>query len=118
MIVFDQAALNNLFNSGTGPVAKDLQRRANTVTAEAKRSLAQGGKGRQYGRHRASAPGDPPATDTGRLVTSIGNELATDEKGLHARVGTNVKYALFLELGTRRMAPRPFLRRALAKAGR
>jgi hypothetical protein len=32
-----------------------------------------------------------------------------------ARVGTNIKYGLYLELGTRSMSARPWLRRALAE---
>lgn len=63
-----------------------------------------------YGRrvpHRASAPGDPPATDTGRLIASI----AWRRKNADTRiVGTNVEYAFYLEFGTDRMKPRPFFR--------
>lgn len=60
--------------------------------------------------HTASAPGDAPAVDTGRLRGSIAaNQLAP----YRWRVGTNVKYAAFLEFGTRRIAPRPFMRPSL-----
>lgn len=56
-----------------------------------------------------SRPGEPPHKQTGRLLASIAWEVA----GLTGRVGTNVKYGRFLELGTRHMAARPWLRRAL-----
>lgn len=61
-----------------------------------------------YGAH-PSAPGEPPHKQTGRLLGSIAYEVS----GLVARVGTNVKYGRWLELGTRRMAARPWLRRGL-----
>ena len=55
--------------------------------------------------HRASAPGQPPASDTGRLANSI----TFDREGsLTAVVGSALVYALYLEYGTRRMAARPF----------
>ncbi len=59
-----------------------------------------------------SHPGDPPNTDTGRLVQSI--KIETSEKGLVGRVGTNLKYGAMLEFGTKVMAPRPWLSRAVA----
>jgi HK97 gp10 family phage protein len=59
--------------------------------------------------HRASAPGEAPATDTGRLA----NSLKADIQGVNATVFTNVDYAPFLEFGTRKIEPRPFLFPAL-----
>jgi HK97 gp10 family phage protein len=57
-----------------------------------------------------SSPGTPPHKDTGRIRASISHEV--DTQALTARVGTNVEYAKYLELGTKNMAARPFLRRA------
>jgi HK97 gp10 family phage protein len=84
------------------------------------RTLQQGspGRGRVYPSaggglnttHQASAPGDPPASDTGNLINSIGTDFRRAE--LSVLVGTEVEYAPFLEYGTRRMAPRPFMRPA------
>lgn len=51
------------------------------------------------------------AVDTGRLRGSISH--AHDDK--YAYIGTNVEYAPYVELGTYRMAPRPFLRNAITK---
>ncbi len=56
-----------------------------------------------------SAPGEAPHVQTGRLRGSVAWEVV----GLVARVGTNVPYGRFLELGTRKLAARPWLRRAL-----
>jgi len=64
--------------------------------------------------HRASAKGEPPATDTGRLVGSITQERTGVAE---AEVGSTVDYSKFLEFGTRDMDERPWLRPALKKAG-
>jgi len=54
--------------------------------------------------HKASAPGQAPATDTGRLVNSI---TFKQEGPLTVTVGSQLAYAHFLEFGTRKMAKRP-----------
>lgn len=48
--------------------------------------------------------------DTGRLRNSITHIV--DEDGKRAIIGTNVEYAPYVELGTRRQKPRPFLKPA------
>lgn len=61
----------------------------------------------------------PPHVLTGRLRTSITHDVDMT-RGRRCKVlglvGTNVKYARHLELGTSRMAARPFLRPALAES--
>jgi len=57
-----------------------------------------------------SRAGDPPNTQTGRGKGSIAWELVSDAI---ARIGTNIRYMRWLELGTKRMLARPWLRRAL-----
>jgi len=59
--------------------------------------------------HRASAPKEPPATDTGGLIESI----AFQKTGDTYIVGSKLKYARFLEFGTQRMIERPFMRPAI-----
>lgn len=83
-------------------------------TAVRSRSTRGGRKGaRVYGAAR-SKPGEPPRKQTGRLRASVTYEV--DEASLSARVGTNVEYGKHMELGTKRgLAPRPWLRRALAE---
>lgn len=65
--------------------------------------------GRTYRRggvvHVASAPGQPPASDRGRLVASV--RVDHQPGSLKAVVGVGTKYARALEFGTRHMAPRP-----------
>ena len=131
-IEIDDTALDEFLDD---VVRRDLERRAYNVENKAKRLLTLHGGGRVYttrfwrdkdgrlrrgGRrvpHQASAPGMPPASDTGRLLTSIHHSVTGVLDTLEARVGTDVNYALYLELGTRYMAPRPFLRPALLAAG-
>ena len=86
-----------------------------------------------------SAPGQPPAVDMGRLRASItfqvsdsismhmynkvrakakagdgvGKPMATGLTEVIGVVGTNVEYGRYLELGTPKIKPRPFLRTAL-----
>lgn len=55
-------------------------------------------------RHKASAPGEAPASDTGQLANSIAYVM---EDKLSARVHSPLKYAEYLEFGTRKIAPRP-----------
>jgi HK97 gp10 family phage protein len=55
-----------------------------------------------------SDPGEPPRKQRGRLQGSVAFAI----EGLIGRVGTNLKYGRWLELGTRKMKARPWLRRA------
>lgn len=62
--------------------------------------------------HQASAPGEAPATDYGNLASSGG---IVQVKPGHYQVVFSAKYARGLEMGTHKIAPRPFLRPALEK---
>ena len=74
--------------------------------------------GRLYQRrgrvHQASAPGEAPASDTGTLVRNITTRYSEDGKAFVGIVAAHTHYAASLEYGTPRMAPRPFMRPALA----
>jgi len=63
-----------------------------------------------------SSAGDPPNTDTGRLVQSI--KFDFKDGGLIGRVGTNLKYGAYLEFGTESMLARPWLAPAVAEASK
>jgi len=118
------------------------------VEGDAKQSMKPG-TGREYKKpggkiHKASAPGEPPAVDMGRLRASIssnwtGSGMAKGKVGPQAKaddgvgqpakeltgvVGSNVEYARRLELGfvgadslgrIYNQLPRPYLRPALHK---
>ena len=90
--------------------------------ADLRETLSQPGRGREYGNHRASAPGDPPAVQTGTLRNAVHARMVdplTWEIGVaggvkHPTSGEAVgKIALYLEFGTRTLAPRPFVRPTL-----
>lgn len=71
--------------------------------------------GRVYRRkgvvHQASAPGEAPANDMGRLANSITTEFQPDK--LTGIIGAHTDYAAYLEYGTSKMEPRPYMRPAL-----
>lgn len=54
--------------------------------------------------HTASRAGEAPATDTGRLASSIDYRKTG---AMSATVGSQVVYAAMLEFGTSRIGPRP-----------
>lgn len=62
--------------------------------------------------HVASNEGQAPNTDTGKLVASIAVEK---EKEANYLVGSNLEYASFLEFGTSKTGPRPWLEPAMRK---
>lgn len=53
--------------------------------------------------------------DTGNLRNSITHAVESGEDAVY--VGTNVEYAPYVEMGTRRTAARPFLRPAATEHG-
>lgn len=60
-----------------------------------------------------SKPGDPPYVQTQKLYKSIAIEKQPERMAV--KIGTNVKYGKYLELGTRKMRWRPWLVPALAR---
>jgi hypothetical protein len=89
---------------------------ADKMAKEMKKSILSGAKsGRQYyvngARHTASAPGQPPANVTGELVRSI---KVTKERN-KSTINISKNYAIFLEFGTSKMRPRPFIIPAFLK---
>lgn len=94
-----------------------VERGVRAATLETKNlvinELSQRGTGRAYKRgqkvHVASAPGNPPAPDTGRLRGSTQSEVMSTQNGAVGIVSVNTEYAAALELGTERIAPRPFI---------
>jgi len=62
--------------------------------------------------HRASAPGEAPANLSGRLRRSTNFKV---RGSLQMEIGENTPYAGFLELGTKKMAARPHLIKAINK---
>ena len=63
--------------------------------------------------HRASAPGEAPASDTGNLVSKI---IVKQKSKNITNVESNADYSAFLEYGTSKMEPRPFMLPAFEKS--
>jgi HK97 gp10 family phage protein len=108
----NSVALDNMFRAAE----KAVNDSANNVAKEMKKSIITGSKsGRQYfikgRRHQSSAPGQPPANSTGQLVRSI--KVKKTNNGQEVTI--DAEYAAFLEYGTSRMRPRPFIMPALMK---
>ena len=90
------------------------------IRAEAIKSIQTGAKsGVMYQKynprreHRASAPGQAPASDTGNLVSKI----TVKQKSLNVvHVESNADYSSFLEYGTSKMEARPFMFPAFEKS--
>jgi hypothetical protein len=110
----------------------DLDQAGIVLTNAVKVKLSQPGTGRLYVRtrngvkaaHRASAPGQPPAVDTGtyraswtwktqQLTGSIYEALVYPDPAHLEQHHEPRELGLFLEFGTRHMAARPHLRPAV-----
>jgi hypothetical protein len=88
--------------------------------AEGKVILSTPGTGRKYRRgksavHVASVPGAPPAPDLGDLRKRLTHEVVVRGDEVIARINSNDRKSLWLELGTEHIAPRPFMRPLLRK---
>jgi hypothetical protein len=89
------------------------------IEAEVKKLIGRRGTGRSTQKGIHSKPGQPPFRQFGGLIDSI----ASERKKLVAKIGSTLKpekgqkhsYAFYLELGTSKMAKRPYLRPALHK---
>lgn len=66
-------------------------------------------RGRKGAMHEASPPGAAPNADTGELHTSITSVRRETAQSVRVETGANTPYATALELGTAKMAPRPFM---------
>jgi hypothetical protein len=62
--------------------------------------------------HQASAPGEAPAVDTGNLKANVQSRMTGATTG---EVDVYTEYGLYLEMGTRHMAPRPALGPSVAE---
>jgi hypothetical protein len=105
--------------SGARPVVQTTIKR---IEASAKKSLGGPRTGIVYRvggtkdrpiLHQASAPGEPPATETGNLANSITSQMLDSRTGM---VSVGAEYAAPLEFGSARgLAPRPFLTPAVER---
>jgi len=99
-----------------------ITRGANLVENEAKESIMRGGSGKTYEKynprrtHTASKSGQPPATDTGFLVSQITMNVKSNADGsIVGQIISAAPYSKPLEFGTVNMDARPFMQPALEK---
>jgi HK97 gp10 family phage protein len=92
------------------------------VQNTAKESILRGGTGKLYQKyeprrsHRASAPNQPPARDTGFLVSQITMNVDVKANGtVIGQIISAAPYSKALEFGTTQMTERPFMQPALEK---
>jgi hypothetical protein len=90
-----------------GPPPRTVTRRQKKARKERAEKLGQ--------TLRHSKPGEPPRVVTGHFRESIANEPVEGSGGLVQRVGTPVKHGFWLEYGTVKMDPRPWLLPGLRK---
>lgn len=111
-------ALRNMGYQLRMDVARDVEATAQQARGEIMRRIMRGPKtGKVYKRggvtHQASAPGEAPASDTGRLANSVQIKRVSDKR---ATVGSRLAYALYLEMGTDNIRARPVWRPVARKA--
>ena len=97
-------------------VCNEVERTAKTLMrdTETNPDVTYGTKG-----HHPSMPGSAPAVDTGALRQSITHSVEVDSSGnVTGYVGSIIKnppYGAYLEFGTSKMKPRPWLSTAVIK---
>ena len=95
---------------------------AQEVRNETIRTLSGNRTGRTYRvpgtqvTYTASAPGEAPAVQTGQLRNSVRDNVYKREKSVVGEVGTELMKGLWLEKGTKNMAPRPWLEVSFQRA--
>lgn len=70
-----------------------------------------------HGNHHPSVEGNPPAVDMGTLRRSVTHTTGEENGKAYALVGTDLEYGRYLEFGTSKMKPRPWLSVATTKCG-
>lgn len=106
-----QRALDQYGAKAEKEIATVLDAVGTSIINGVKKQMRASKSGRTYKRgkngrdHVASAPGEAPAVDTGRLINS--SIYKRQVNPLQIVVGSNVKYSEYLEFGTRKIKPRP-----------
>lgn len=116
-----EAKLKKLQKNAEHEIANIMLDAANTVKSEAQRLIQTRSDGSQQVRYRngkkrtvvAAKEGEPPNTDTGKLVRSIKARKTGTKEAAAGIFGQDAPYGKWLEFGTAKMGERPFLRPAL-----
>ena len=93
------------------------------LLAKIKAKMNESKSGREYyikglGKHIASAPGESPARQFNILYNALTKKVWVYRGTVMGAVGVNLDsdnpgYAIYLEMGTEKMKPRPYLRNTL-----
>lgn len=113
-----QACAKNLNDSIKREMARKGAMATNTLRNVELEVLSKGGSGKKYKRlpNRSSAPGETPAPQFGNLRQDWNDETLIEGNRVTSRLKSNVKYAGWLEDGTKKMAKRPFVNPIKKKA--
>jgi hypothetical protein len=90
-----------------------LNQSAGPTRVAVKRRVPGGNRSSRTVYRSVSSPGEAPRKRTGFLQRNVLMEFDRTVPAGRVGVGRNAMYGLYLELGTRRMAPRPWLVRTL-----
>lgn len=113
--------LEKRINNAEKELKQHVQRATILVEGEAKRSILSGGTGITYQKynprrsHTASSAGNPPASDTGFLVSQITSKVGIEDTSVVGKIIASAPYSIHLEYGTTDMQARPFMQPALRK---
>ncbi len=95
-LIIDEAALQALLKSPTGPVARHLARVGAAIEGEAKQL----------------ATGELVNVQSGRYRSSISSKLFVRGNTIGVIISANAFYSKYLEFGTRHMSARPVMQTA------
>jgi len=125
---FKKRMHDRLIDNPEENLKKSMGRAVTIVRSHVVESISRGPKtGHTYTKynpkrtHTASAAGQPPASDTGTLVSGITIDVDVERGAVVGRImayasdGGGGNYAEHLEFGTTQMAARPFMQPALDK---
>ena len=94
------------FNKAASDMVKDIR----ASIEKSSGSYKEGPKG-----HWSSPPGTPPNSITGALARSVKVVQRAKQSNIQIVVDVDAFYGAWLEFGTTKMAPRPFMRPAFRK---
>ena len=118
-------AKNTALKNVQQEVSQRTYRAANELRNASLYILRGQGSGRMYGAHQASAPGEPPAVDTGTFRGSWQTQVHVEKGGSHFKAVAQIEsaervggYLLgeLLENGTSKMDPRPYKQKIIDRA--
>jgi HK97 gp10 family phage protein len=107
----DPFGIEKALLAGRDGIPDDAREMARAAERALRGELDDPGSGKIYDLHRASAPGESPAPETGRLYRSA----YADARGTEVEMGSTSDHAAFTEFGTRKMKPRPWFRPAVKR---